>query len=360
MENRLINIVISPEVLKDDILEESYNGFDFGVYSGFSSILSGGTNGASLLTGLTIPLLLTQTYNDIGFYDEFEGFIAQTDVVTNFVTSGNSLYPYQITLYNSSSYNFSTFLEQSNYMVDWGDGSMTSYLSLTNPILTHNYNTVPSDYTITLTQTNAFGNTEIKKQVFLPLTGVTIDNQLGEVTFIQQGGSWSGIPISYDYIFTADSSTNINQQVSSNFTQLPVVVSGYTTSRLNLLRRWGPQSFSIGFVLQINNGSLGQVDEITNEYTAYTINNIHYVDLKNKKTIFYVNSSGITSTDFVVSALTKNEAMLDFVLDPEIQSDIYVERGKYSPNEQIQRLGEVDNIGDLQRYGYGYFKFFGG
>jgi hypothetical protein len=24
--------------------------------------------------------------------------------------------------------------------------------------------------------------------------------------------------------------------------------------------------------------------------------------------------------------------------------------------EQIERLGEVDNIGDLEKYGYGYFK----
>ncbi len=47
---------------------------------------------------------------------------------------------------------------------------------------------------------------------------------------------------------------------------------------------------------------------------------------------------------------------LDFVLDPEIQSDVFVERGKYSATENFQRIGEVDNIGDLVRYGYGYFK----
>jgi hypothetical protein len=41
---------------------------------------------------------------------------------------------------------------------------------------------------------------------------------------------------------------------------------------------------------------------------------------------------------------------------PEVQTDVFVERGKYSPFEYIQRLGEVDNVGDLQRYGYGFFK----
>jgi hypothetical protein len=41
---------------------------------------------------------------------------------------------------------------------------------------------------------------------------------------------------------------------------------------------------------------------------------------------------------------------------PEIQSGVYIERGKYSGFEPLQRLGEVDNFGDLKRYGYGYFK----
>ena len=58
----------------------------------------------------------------------------------------------------------------------------------------------------------------------------------------------------------------------------------------------------------------------------------------------------------IASGLTKNELLLDFVFDPEIRSDVYVERGKYSGFEQLQRLGEVDNIGDLVRYGYGFFK----
>jgi hypothetical protein len=41
---------------------------------------------------------------------------------------------------------------------------------------------------------------------------------------------------------------------------------------------------------------------------------------------------------------------------PEINSNVYIERGKFSAYEPLQRLGEVDNIGDLVRYGYGYYK----
>jgi hypothetical protein len=40
---------------------------------------------------------------------------------------------------------------------------------------------------------------------------------------------------------------------------------------------------------------------------------------------------------------------------PQIQTNVYVERGKVSAYERLQRLGEVDNIGDLENYGYGFF-----
>jgi hypothetical protein len=36
-------------------------------------------------------------------------------------------------------------------------------------------------------------------------------------------------------------------------------------------------------------------------------------------------------------------------------TNLYVERGKNSAYEQIQRLGEVDNLGDLINYGYRFF-----
>jgi hypothetical protein len=34
---------------------------------------------------------------------------------------------------------------------------------------------------------------------------------------------------------------------------------------------------------------------------------------------------------------------------------VFIERGKNSGLERLIRLGEVDNIGDLEKYGYGFF-----
>jgi 5'-3' exonuclease len=40
---------------------------------------------------------------------------------------------------------------------------------------------------------------------------------------------------------------------------------------------------------------------------------------------------------------------------PKIMTNVFVERGKNSAYERVQRLGEVDNLGDLLTYGYGFF-----
>jgi hypothetical protein len=356
MNPEKINIVISPEVLRDDLFEEIYQTQTFDVYSGLSYVLSGGTGGTSLLTGLTIPILLTSNYNDIGYYSPFEGFIDQKDIVTNFVISGDPINTYQVHIYNSAGYNFQNYLQVSSYYISWGDGSTSSTLSINNPIQSHIYPSAPQNYTITLTQSNIFGITTIQQPVTLPFTGVTVTNELGNITFAPQGGSWSGVQLSLDYIFTGDSNNNLNQQISSAFTTVPFQVSGYTNSQLELLRRWGPQPFTVGYITQLSNGNIGYVSEITNEYTAYTINNINYYNLPNGLTYFIFDSSGFTSNDLVVSALTKNEYLLDFVMDPEVQSDVAIERGQYSPFEPLQRLNEVDNLGDLVSYGYGYYK----
>ena len=89
-------------------------------------------------------------------------------------------------------------------------------------------------------------------------------------------------------------------------------------------------------------------------YTAYTMNGVIYHDYEDF-TIYFADSYGIVSGDTVLSALTKNEALLNVIDQPEIITNVYVERGKYTPLENIQRIGEVDNVGDLEKYGYKYF-----
>ena len=57
----------------------------------------------------------------------------------------------------------------------------------------------------------------------------------------------------------------------------------------------------------------------------------------------------------VISGLTKDETFLNVIDEPQVASDVFVERGKQSGLEGIMRLGEIDNVGDLEKYGYGFF-----
>jgi hypothetical protein len=356
MESEKYSIRVSPEVLTSDIFKETYSGDTgvntFGVFTGMSYVLSGGTNGDSLLTGLTIPVMFTQTYNDLGYYSEFDGFLLQKDILLNFLYSGtNEFNPYEVTIYNTSGDFSTSYLDFTTFNVSWGDGNTNQ---LTTKSLTHNY-LAQGTYTLSMSGSNPWGVTTIQKTIDVPFTGVTIDNPNGTITFTPQQGSWSGIPVSYDYIYDYDSDNTISGQVSSNFTTIPFNISGYTKSRLQELRRYGSIPFSVGYIFTKGNQTFGQIDEITDEYTAYTINNISYFDLLNGKTFYVVSSSGITSNDIVASAITKNEALINVIDQPEVQTDIYVERGKNSALERVERLGEVDNVGDLQKYGYGFF-----
>ena len=68
-----------------------------------------------------------------------------------------------------------------------------------------------------------------------------------------------------------------------------------------------------------------------------------------------MNSSGLTSNHLVAEPIVKEEFLLGVVSEPEVQSDIFIDRGKNSALERIQRLGEVDSMRDLVTYGYGFF-----
>lgn len=349
---------ISPEVLKSDIFKETYTGDtgvnEFGLYSGMSYVLSGNTNGTSFLTGLTIPIFLTQTYNDIGFYSEFDGLVEQKDVLTNFLFSGyNQFNLYQVRLLNTSAKFTKTFLNSSTYQIDWGDGSPIE--NMTNVTIDHTY-IDDGLYTITMSGSNSFGNTIIQKPINVPLSGVTVTNPNGVITYTPNGGNWPSQPVVLETIFQGDNDNTISAQTSNNFTTVPFIISGFTISKINQLRRYGSEPYTVGYQFFKNNNLLGQIDSMSDEYTAYTIDNISYFDFPNGKTYYILSSSGITDNMIVASAITKNEYLLDFVMSPEVQADVFIERGKYSAFESLERLGEIDNTGDMVNYGYGFFK----
>jgi hypothetical protein len=385
MDDRIYNIRISPEVINGDIFLVNFTGDSYNeefdieiccdiftsavtkyytgqtyVYSSMTEILSGGTNGTSLLTGLTIPIFLSETCIDIGYYSTFDGAVLQKDVMTNFLFSSTTLNPYEYYFYNTSDINSLNYLQFSDYKVDWGDGTPAQTVSFTAPFFQSHTYVQSGDYTISMSGMSPWGYNIVKKDITVPYTNVTITNPNGTAYFVPAGGNWSATPIMYDYIFSGDSNCDLDVY---NFSATPITVTGYTTSNVNGLQVYGPKynlfggNFKLGVQVTGTSGNIGTYwgPDPSNTYTAYTINDIDYYDYNDGTTIFIVQTSGITSDMLVCSALTKNEVLLNVIDEAEVQTDVFIDRGKVSAYERVQRLNEVDNIGELTNYGYKFF-----
>jgi len=351
----LYNIIISPETIKGDLSVVTYSGVSVGVYSAMTQVVSSGTDGSSTLTGLTIPILIRQTAVDVGYYSPFDGAILQKDVVANFIFSSTTSDPYVYNVYNTSS-EFQKFLDLSAYKVDWGDNSpkqtITSY---TPDSLSHTYATADAQYTIVLEQTNPWGVTKVAKTITTPYENVVINNPNGEAFFIPAGGNWLNTPISYDYIFSGDAINEISAQTSNNYVTVPFTISGITKSRITELALYGTPKYQVG-VPVIKNGQIwGAISDMNLIFTAYTVQEVNYYDYNDGTTIFFEQSSGFTDNNLSQRPITKEEVLLRVIDQPQIQTNVFVERGKNSAYERIQRLGEVDNLGDMINYGYGFF-----
>ena len=346
--------IISPENIKNDIFQTTYDGVTVGAYSSMTQVLASG-----ILTGLTIPILITENTIDLGYYSVFDGAVYQKETVTNFIFSASSANSYTYYVYNTSS-DINKFTELASYVIDWGDGSQLETVTSFAPNnVSHLYPSVPeqSGLTITMTQSTPFGINTIKKNIVIPYTGVTIDNPSGEAFFTPNVGSWTATPVSYDFIFSGDSVNTIESEVSADYTTVPFPVSGYTSSRITELANYGSVKYDVGlkYVNDIYVGAITNMTTGVSGYTAYTVNDIDYYDYSDGTTIFVVQSSGFTQNDLVAEPIVKDESLIGIVSPPEIQSDVFIERGKNSANERLQRLGEVNNMEALTRYGYGFF-----
>jgi hypothetical protein len=379
MTDKNYSIKISPGVISGDIFKVNYNGATITgtsyvkeccvlkskpieikvtgstyVYSSMTQVLSGGTGGSSLLTGLTIPILLTENTVDVGYYSVFDGMVLQKDTMLNFLFSATTLYPYRVYFYNTSDVEFKKYLQFSTYKVDWGDGSEPQPITSTAQI--HHDYTYTGETQITLTGLSPWGTNTITKTVNLPFTGTTIDNPNGEAFFTPMGGNWSDILVPYEYIFSGDSNCDSTTQDITQFTTVPFLITGYTISSLTDLKQYGPIPYTTDTITG-NIGFIGRYLGVFDNglYTAYTINDITYYDYNNGTTLFIAESSGLTTDTVVCQPIVKNELLLGIIDEAEVQSNVFIERGKNSALESIERLGEVNNIGSLEKYGYKFF-----
>lgn len=350
------NFIVSPENVARDLTTVDYRGTSVGVYSAMTEVVSSGPNGTSLMTDLSVQILLRQTATDVGYFSPFDGAVLQKDVVTNFLFSSTTSQPYVWNVYNTSE-QFQKFLELSAYRVDWGDGSTKQIITAYTPTsITHTYPTAAKQYTITLEQTNPWGTTKVSKKINVPYSNVVVNNPNGQAFFMPSTGNWIGTAVSYDYIFSGDAVSEVSAQTSNNYVTIPFTISGVTKSRVNELALYGSPKFQVGVPVISNVQIWGAISDINPIYTAYTVNEVNYYDYNDGTTIFFQQSSGFTTNNLTSVPITKDEVLLKVIDQPQIQTNVFVERGKNSAYERVQRLGEVDNLGDMINYGYGFWK----
>jgi hypothetical protein len=347
--------IVSPENVARDLTVVNYSGTPVGVYSAMTEVVSSGPRGTSLLTNLSVPILLRQTAVDSGYYTPFDGAVLQKDVITNFLFSSTTSEPYVWRVYNTSD-QFQKFLDLSAYKVDWGDGSPKQTITGYSPTsIVHTYPNATKEYTITLEQTNPWGITKVSKKINVPFDNVTIFNPNGEAFFVPASGNWSGTPVSYNYIFSGDAINEVSAQTSINYVSVPFTVSGLTKSRVNELALYGTPKFQVGVPVIANGQIWGAITDMNSTFTAYTITETNYYDYSDGTSIFFQQSSGLTENNLTAEPITKDEVLLKVADQAQVQTNVFVERGKNSAYERVMRLGEVDNLGDMINYGYGFF-----
>jgi len=72
-------------------------------------------------------------------------------------------------------------------------------------------------------------------------------------------------------------------------------------------------------------------------------------------TEFMYIGQGYNQTNVSLSALTKEEYLFGIISQPEVKNDVFIERGVTSVMDMHLRMSEIKNLGELTRYGNGFY-----
>jgi hypothetical protein len=200
------------------------------------------------------------------------------------------------------------------------------------------------------------------------------------------GLTWT-TPLPHDSVFTGSYTFNqkllyrLRGQEVSDYFFSGNLITGLTNSILNIAKSYSRTSpYQVG--LNLNSDPTQYftgVLSLTTGNTTYVIDalvsdifntGIKYDDTIIKRTVyddtfkidkiinlttFSFSGQGWNETNISLSALTKEELDLGIVFPHEINNDVFIDRGINSVLENQIKLSEVKNLGQLERYGNGFF-----
>jgi hypothetical protein len=313
---------------------------------------------SNVFPSYNLPLFLESTLDEMGVMVGFDGNIEQIEQLCNFsYTQTEST----IQIYNTVNPDRLRKIVEQTYTINWGDGS-TSGLTVNDgvvgsnfPSISHTY-TTPSGYTISITLDAPWITQKLTKQVTIP-KDITQD-LIGSFTY-----TGTNLPYYDSTELYLESGRTQNYLNDLEFNP----PTGYTTftylgiggSRLEEKRKYGETGY-LGTTTGATN-----FDGTTLSYVGYSFTytgnttgttTVHYRDYEDGSTLITGNTTGFTKEEIINQMITRNEHFLGFVDDPIVYSDVFVERGKQGVMEKTFRLSEIDNMGELDVYGNGYFK----
>jgi hypothetical protein len=302
---------------------------------------------SSAYDNYNLPIYLESSVDEMGGMVSFDGEMEQIEQLVNF----SYIQPNQtdIQVFNTVNPNKLRKIIEQNYIIDWGDGNSETIpvndgITPSFPTLTHTYPTpaptLSEKYTITITLYSPWTIQKVSKVV-------TIGYDYFDGTITNPLGTFTGVTVpAYSNLTgqTQDYLTDLDYTNNTGYTSFTYLSLG--RSRISEKKLYGENIYS---------GVTTGITEDNVSYSAYTIDNLEYRDYEDGYTSITGTTSGFTKEEVFDSLLTRNEHFLGFIEDPIIYSDIFVERGKQNVMEKNLRLVEIDNIGELDLYGNGYF-----
>lgn len=300
-------------------------------------------------TGMSInlPIFLENNVDELGVLVSFDGSAEQVEQLCNFsyTQTGST-----VTVYNTVNPDKLRKIVEQTYTINWGDGNISGLTVNSGvvgqglPSTTHTY-TGTTQYTITLTLDSPWTKENISKKITVP-QNITVANPLGTYTYT--GTSLPYLDNSTYYLQSGRTQNYLNNLDYTNNTGH--TLSGFTymalgKSRINELKQYGSST--------ISGMTTGTTEGVT--WSGYTIDGLYYRDFPDNYTMITGTTTGFTQEEVFNNMITRNEHFLGFIDDPTIYSDIFVERGRQGVMENNLRLGEIDNMSELDVYGNGYF-----
>lgn len=290
-----------------------------------------------------LPIYLEAKADELGLMIGFDGNIEQDEQFCNFVYTSNS--GNTLTVYNSASNIKLKRIVDATFTINWGDGSVTQSIGILSG-LTKTYSTSGTK-NVSITMSASWKTQTLTKRIKLPLT---TNNPIDLATFTYTGSTLPYYNTSDDYLQSGRTQNynNIYDYSGNTFSGTTTFLA-LGTSRKIEKKLYGGNSYS-GIT-----GTTITIEGTSYNCDKYIIDGLTYLDLSDGTTYITGNTATFLSESQFTKKLTRNEHYLGFVSEPVVYSDIFVERGKMGVSEFNLRLGEIDNIGELDIYGNGFF-----